>query len=192
MATDAELPDMYFAEPAAFEAWLEAGHDGQPGAWIHFARKGSERQTLTREEAVLVALCWGWIDGKLNKVDEDYYRIRFQPRRPRSVWSKVNVAHVERLTAAGRMRAPGIAQVEAARADGRWDAAYGFGATMDIPPELQAALDADAELRTAYDARPAGQRFAMCFRVHTAKRADTKARRLGIIVDALRSGTPIT
>ena len=193
MATDAELPDKFFADSDAFEAWIRDGHDGAPGAWLHFAKKGSEHVTLTREEAVLVALCWGWIDGKLNAVDDGLYKIRFQPRRPRSVWSKVNVAYVERLTAEGRMQAPGIAQVELAKADGRWDVAYGGGiATMDVPPELQAALDADPELRAAYDARPASHRYAMCFQVMHAKRADTKQRRVDKYVALLRSGDPIT
>ena len=171
MASDDELPNHTFLDPDAFGAWIRDGHDGAPSAWLHFAKKGSDATTMTRDEAVLVALCWGWIDGKLNTVDDDYFKIRFQPRRPRGVWSKINVAHVERLVAEGRMQPPGLAQVEAAKADGRWDAAYGSSAsTMDIPPELQAKFDAEPALQAAYAARPAGERFRMCFRIQTAKR----------------------
>ena len=111
-----------FATGAAFEAWLDAHHDDEPGLWVRFAKKGRGIATLTLEEAQEVAMCFGWVDSKMHRVDDDYYVLRFQPRRPRSNWSSTNRALAERLRAEGRMRPSGVAQMEAAKADGRWNA----------------------------------------------------------------------
>ena len=111
-----------FASGAAFEAWLDAHHGEEPGLWVKFAKKGRGIATVTFEEALEVAMCFGWVDSKMHRVDDDYYVLRFQPRRPRSSWSQSNKELADRLTAEGWMRLGGLAQVAAARADGRWDA----------------------------------------------------------------------
>ncbi|MBX5443153.1 MAG: YdeI/OmpD-associated family protein [Solirubrobacteraceae bacterium] len=183
-----DLPVERFADAAAFEAWLEAEHARAPGVWLELARKGTGIASVTYEEAVDVALCFGWIDGHTRSVDATWYRQRFTPRRPRSRWSKRNTQRAERLIAAGRMRPAGLAEVERAKADGRWDAAYHGPATMAVPPDLQAALDADPEAAASFAALDSRNRYSILYRLHDAKRPETRARRLAQFVEMLRRG----
>jgi uncharacterized protein YdeI (YjbR/CyaY-like superfamily) len=135
-----------------------------------------------------VALCYGWIDGQTAPVDETWYRQRFTPRRPRSKWSQINRASVERLHGAGRLAPAGIRQMEAAKADGRWEAAYASPKNMEVPPDLAAALEANSRARKTFEALDRQNRFAILYRLHDAKRPETRARRLAEYVSMLERG----
>lgn len=182
-----DLPVERFETPAALERWL-ARHVEAPGVWLQIAKKGAGVRTVTYAEALDVALCHGWIDGQKRAFDEAFFLQRFTPRRPRSVWSKINVGHVERLIAAGRMRPRGQREVDAAKADGRWDAAYAGARTMDVPPELAALLAQDADALRAFEALDRTNRYAFCWRVQTAKKPETRAARAAKFVGMLARG----
>lgn len=188
---DEDFPTLRCATSDEWDDWLRAHHAVTPGVFLQIAKRGSGIASLTAKEAVPVALAWGWIDGRANRIDDDWFSIRYTPRRPRSIWSKVNVAHVERLVAEGRMQPAGMAQVEAAKADGRWDAAYAGSASMAPPPELQAELDANPKAAAAFAALGSSARYAICFRIHNAKRAETKLRNARKYVGMLDRGEPI-
>ena len=153
-----------FRDGAEFEAWLEAHADRPAGVWLKLAKKGSGIPSLTADEAVDIGLCFGWISGQRRSLDETYYLQKYVPRRPRSLWSQVNVAKVEALTAAGRMRPSGLAEVEAAKADGRWDAAYASQRTATVPPDLAAALAASPRAARAFDALSKADRYGVIFK----------------------------
>ncbi len=190
MTPPSDLPMRAFADQAAFEAWLEAEHADAPGLYVQLAKKGSDIPSLTYAELVESVLCFGWIDGRSNTVDERTYTIRVTPRRPRSVWSQKNVETVARLVAEGRMRPAGLAQVEAARADGRWDRAYAGPATATVPDDLAAALAADPAAERAFAALGAQDRYAVLYRVQTAATPATRAKRIAAAVTRLAGGTP--
>lgn len=182
-----DLPVLPFADAGAWEAWLEANATTK-GAWLKIAKKDSGIASVTYAEALDVALCHGWIDGQKRSFDAAYFLQRFTPRRPKGLWSKINIGHVERLTAAGRMRAGGLREVEAARADGRWDAAYDGSRNMAVPPELAKALAKHRKARAFFEALDAANRYAVCWRVQTAKRPETKAKRVETLVAMLARG----
>lgn len=179
-----------FKSEQEWTAWLERNHDRSDGLWLRFAKKASGRTSVTYAQALDVALCYGWIDSQAKSEDERFYRQRFTPRRPRSVWSKRNREHVDRLIASGRMQAPGMAEVDRAKADGRWDAAYDSPSTATVPPDLEAALSRSAGARAAFEALKSQDRYAILVRLQTAKRADTRARRLAMFVRRLEDGEP--
>jgi uncharacterized protein YdeI (YjbR/CyaY-like superfamily) len=178
---------LFFDGPAAFDAWLDAHAAASDGIWVRIAKKGTGRASLDWAGAVEVVLCHGWIDGQARRVDDDWYVQRFTPRRPRSLWSKVNRQKVEALAAAGRMRPRGLAEVERAKADGRWDAAYDGVATASVPDDLAAALDA-AGLTAAFAALDGRNRYAILHRVQTAVKPQTRARRIEKYVGMLAAG----
>jgi uncharacterized protein YdeI (YjbR/CyaY-like superfamily) len=184
----AELPMLPFADAAAWEAWLEREHATAEGVWLKFARKGSGIASVTYDEALDVALCFGWIDGTRRAHDDAWFVQRFTPRRRASRWSKRNTDKVEALLAAGRMRPAGLAEVEAAKADGRWDAAYPGRAGMEVPDDLRAALDANPAAAAAFEQLDGTNRFAILYRLHDAKRPETRARRLAQYVALLERG----
>lgn len=186
-----ELPVLRCPDAAAFEAWMEAEHASAPGVWLEFAKKASGIPTVTYGEALDIALCFGWIDGQTKSVDETWYRQRFTPRRTRSRWSLRNVEKVAELIAAGRMRPAGLAEVERAKADGRWEAAYPSPSRIEVPPDLQAELDADPQAAASFAALDSRNRYAILYRLHDAKRPETRARRLAQFVDTLRRGETI-
>ena len=188
MTPPTDLPVLAFADQAALEAWLEAEHARAPGLYVKIAKKGTGIPSVNWEQMVEVLLCFGWIDGRANRLDDVFYLQRITPRRPRSVWSVKNVRTVERLTAEGRMRPAGLAVVEAARADGRWERAYAGPATITVPDDLAAALDAVPGARAAFDALDGRNRYAVLHRVHTAATPVTRARRITAAVDMLREG----
>jgi uncharacterized protein YdeI (YjbR/CyaY-like superfamily) len=167
-----------FPDAAAFEAWLEEHGETATEVWLRFAKKGSGVTTVTYGEALDAALCFGWIDGQVRRLDETYYLQRFTPRRPRSLWSKRNTEKAEALTAAGRMRPAGLAQVEAAKADGRWQAAYEGSAAATVPDDLQAALDADPQAAAFFATLSAQNRYSILHRLQTARTPETRAKRL--------------
>jgi len=183
-----DLPVLPFADQSALEAWLEAEHSTAAGLYVKIAKKGSGVPSVNWEQMVEVLLCFGWIDGRANRVDDRFYVQRVTPRRPRSVWSQKNVATVERLIAEGRMRPAGLAAVEAAKADGRWERAYAGPATVTMPDDLAAALDAEPAARAAYDALDGQNRYAVLWRVHTAGTPATRAKRIAAAVQKLAEG----
>ena len=185
------LPVIAFADDAGWDAWLRQHHASARGVWVKFAKQGAGRATVSKQEAIRTALCWGWIDGQIGAWDDAWFVTRFTKRGPRSRWSKINVGHVEELTAQGRMRPSGQAQVDAARADGRWDAAYSSSASRTVPPELQAALDADPAAAEAFARLDSANRYAMCYRVENARRAETRRRHVETFVGMLRRGETI-
>jgi uncharacterized protein YdeI (YjbR/CyaY-like superfamily) len=186
VALPTDLPVHAFPDQAALEAWLDAEGGSAPGIYVRLAKKGSGIASVTYAELVESCLCFGWIDGRSNRLDEATYLQRITPRRARSVWSQKNVATVGRLLAEGRMRPAGLAAVEAARADGRWERAYPGSADMTVPDDLAAALDA-ADVRTAFTALAGAERYAVLWRVHNAATAETRARRIAAAVESLRT-----
>ena len=185
------LPDLVVPDAAAWAAWLEENAATSPGVRLALAKGGATQPTsLVYEAAVVEALRHGWIDGQVTTRDDASYAIRMTPRRPRSNWSAKNVERVAALEAAGRMRPRGTAEVAAARADGRWEAAYAGSATIQPPPELAQALADDAAAAAAYEAMPRGERYSWLYRMHTVKRAQTRARHVAALLEHLRAQAP--
>ena len=183
-----DQPVLRFADQAAFEAWMDKHHASSDGVWIEYAKKGAGERSIVYDEALEVALCFGWIDGQVRTVDERWYRQRWTPRRPRSSWSKRNVGKVAELIAAGRMRPAGHAEVERAQADGRWDAAYKGQRTAAVPEDLQHRLDHDPAAAAAFAALDARNRYSIIWRVNDAKRLETRERRIEGFLEMLRRG----
>jgi uncharacterized protein YdeI (YjbR/CyaY-like superfamily) len=185
------LPILAFADVDAFEAWLEAHGTKSRGIWIKFAKAGSGVASVSKQEAIDAALCFGWIDGQLDKYDERYWLIRFTPRRARSKWSQVNVKRAEELIEAGRMRPAGLAKVGAAKADGRWDAAYAPQSKAEVPPDLQAALDANPKAAAFFKTLKGAHRYAILYRIGAVKKAETRARKVAEFVAMLERGETV-
>ena len=188
MTTPTDLPVLAFADQAALEAWLEAEHETAPGLYVKIAKKSSGVPSVDWEQMVEVLLCFGWIDGRANRLDDSFYLQRITPRRPKSIWSLKNVATVERLISEGRMRPAGLAAVEAAKADGRWERAYAGPATITVPADLAAALDASPAARAAFDGLTGQDRYSVLHRVHTAATEKTRTKRIAALVDTLAGG----
>jgi len=182
------LPILFFVNDKAWEDWLGAHFSEPSGVWLKFAKKGTGIDSLHYKEALDVALCYGWIDGLSKRVDDTYYLQKFTPRRARSLWSKNNIANVERLTAAGRMHPSGQAEIDAAKTDGRWQQAYEGQKTATIPPELEAALESHPKAKAFFDSLSSTNRYACIWRVATAKRPETKAARVEKIIAMLENG----
>jgi len=185
-----DLPIEHFADPAAWERWLER-HPQSSGVWLKIAKKDTGIPSVTYPEALDVALCHGWIDGQKKGFDAQFFLQRFTPRRSRSTWSKINVAKIDTLSAAGRMRPAGLREVEAAKADGRWDAAYDGARSMDVPPELAKALAGNRKAKAFFDTLDKTNRYAVCWRVQTAVRPETKQARVEKLVAMLARGEKI-
>jgi uncharacterized protein YdeI (YjbR/CyaY-like superfamily) len=183
-----DFPVLAFPDQASLEAWLEAEHATAPGLYVKLAKKGSGVPSIDWEQMVEVLLCFGWIDGRANRLDDRFHLQRVTPRRAKSVWSLKNVGTVQRLIAEGRMRPAGLAAVEAARADGRWDRAYAGPATITVPEDLAAALAGAPAAQAAFDALDGTNRYAVLWRVHTAATPGTRARRITALVEQLRRG----
>ena len=183
-----DLPVLRFADQAAFEAWLEAEHETSPGAHVTIAKKGAPEPTLAQAEMVESLLCFGWIDGRVQRLDEHHSLTRVTPRRARSVWSQKNVEWVGRLLEAGRIRPAGLAAVEAAQADGRWERAYAGSATITVPDDLAAALAAEPAAQREFEALDGANRYAVLWRVHTAATPATRAKRIAACVQMLAEG----
>ncbi len=189
VAATEDHPTLIVIDAAAWVAWLESNHEQSSGVWLGLAKKGTTEPTsLTYDEALEEALCHGWIDGQVRRLDARIYRQRFTPRRPRSAWSKRNVGIVERLRSEGRMRPAGIAAVERAKADGRWEQAYAGQATIDVPADLTTALDTQPAAKAMWEVLTSQNRYAVLYRIDNAKRADTRARRIEQFVAMLARG----
>jgi uncharacterized protein YdeI (YjbR/CyaY-like superfamily) len=183
-----------FTTEAAFDAWLRTHHARETEIWVRIYKKGSGKPTVTNTEALDVALCWGWIDGIRKGLDHECFLQRYTPRRPKSVWSQVNRDHVARLTATGRMQPPGQQQVDLARADGRWDAAYApmrAATTATVPEDLRTAIDADPRALATFRTLGRGNLFALAFRVNNMKTPAGRARAIARLVDMLARGETI-
>lgn len=190
MTEPADLPVKPFKDAAAFEKWLEKNASAA-GLWLKIAKKDSGIASVTYAEALDVALCYGWIDGLKKGLDDQFFLQRFTPRKKRSLWSKNNIAHVERLIAAGRMREGGLREIEAAKADGRWDAAYDGAAKMDVPPELAAALAKNRKAKAFFEQLDKTNRYSFCWRVQSAVKIETKKARAEKLVAMLARGEKI-
>ena len=184
-----ELRQLIVADATNWRAWLDAHHGGSPGVWLVLAKKGASTPTELRyDDALDEALCFGWIDGQKRSRDEVTFAQRFTPRRPGSRWSQRNVDIAERLEAEGRLHPAGRAEIAAARADGRWSMAYPGAATMTVPDDLQAALAADPDAAAAFTALSGQNRYSILYRLATASRPETRARRLTQFLETLRRG----
>ncbi|MGH2982292.1 MAG: YdeI/OmpD-associated family protein [Solirubrobacterales bacterium] len=181
-------PILAFASQSEWSAWLDAEHSTSDGVWIKFAKKGSGAESVVYAEAVEVALCYGWIDSRVNSLDERFYLQKFTPRRTRSKWSRVNRDKVEELTKQGRMKPAGLEQVELARADGRWEAAYAPPSSLEVPDDLRQALDASPKAAEYFATLNRSNRFAMIYQVEDAKRPETRARRIVKFVAMMERG----
>jgi uncharacterized protein YdeI (YjbR/CyaY-like superfamily) len=183
---DAEASaSLAFAHESAFAAWLASNHGSSPGLWIKMAKKGSGTPSITYAEALVVALAWGWIDGQRRSLDQGFYLQRFTRRTPRSIWSKINREKALAMIAAGNMKPPGLAEVERAQRDGRWEAAYDGQRTSSIPADLAAALAANRRAAAFFAGLDSKNRYAVLFRIHGAKKAETRARRIATFVAML-------
>ncbi len=192
MATDKPAdPPTLFKNALALESWLKQHHATSPGLWLRIAKRGAEETSVTYPQAVEIALCWGWIDSQKKSLDAHHFLQRFTPRRARSVWSKVNVEKVAALIQAVRMQAPGMAQVEAAQADGRWAQAYDGARTAVVPEDLIAALDAAPAAKAFFATINATNRYAVLWRIQTAMKAETRARRIAKLVEMLARGETV-
>jgi uncharacterized protein YdeI (YjbR/CyaY-like superfamily) len=183
-----DLPVIPFASKEEFEVWLAEHHESAQGLWVKIAKKATGIDTVTHLEALDVALCHGWIDGQRQAHDETWFLQRFTPRRPRSRWSKINRDKVAALTKSGAMKPAGLREVERAKADGRWDAAYDGQNAATVPEDLQAALDADPKAREFFDTLTGQNRYSILYRVQDAKRPETRARRIEKFVAMLSRG----
>ena len=173
-----EKPILDFLQKNAWAAWLDQNQGTSAGVWLRLAKKASGLKSVSYDEALDVALCYGWIDGQGKSDGDEYWLNKFTPRGKRSIWSKRNREKVLALIESGEMQPPGLAEVERARNDGRWDAAYDSPSRIEVPDDLQIALDANAPAQTFFRTLDSRNRYAILFRIHTAKKADTRAKRI--------------
>jgi uncharacterized protein YdeI (YjbR/CyaY-like superfamily) len=183
-----ELEKVPFVSAADLRTWLEANHGSSPGIWLMIGKKGGDVESVTYDEAVDEALCFGWIDGQKARHDDTYYLQRLTPRRPRGAWSRINTERVARLVADGRMRPAGQREVDAAKADGRWEAAYAGQATAVVPDDLRAALDASPAAAARFAELKGADRYAILYRIGSVKRPETRARKIAGFVADLEEG----
>ncbi|AVQ84764.1 MULTISPECIES: YdeI/OmpD-associated family protein [unclassified Variovorax] len=179
------------ANAASWTRWLERHHASAAGVWLRIAKKDSGIASIDHPAALEEALCWGWIDGQRKSDDAQYFLQRFTPRTRRSIWSQINRAKVLKLIDEGRMQPAGLAEIERAKADGRWDAAYEGVAAATVPPDLQAALDANKKAAKFFATLDSRNRFAVLFRTQGAKKPETRARRIAQFVEMLAKGEKI-
>jgi uncharacterized protein YdeI (YjbR/CyaY-like superfamily) len=184
----AEVPTLSFATPAALHDWLKEHHASSAGVWLKLAKKGAGAPSVSYAEAIEVALAWGWIDGQKRALDARHWLQKLTPRAARSVWSKINRDKATALIAAGKMQPSGLAEVERAKRDGRWEAAYDSPKSSTVPADLQAALDGNRRAHKAWATIDAANRYAVLWRVQTAKKPETRARRIAELVAMLGRG----
>jgi len=186
--TSQPLASIHFKAADAWETWLAEHHQTALGIWIKFAKKASGIPTVVYAEALQVALCYGWIDGQVRRLDDRYYLQRFTPRTRRSKWSKINCGHATRLIDQGRMKPPGIRQIEAAKADGRWDAAYDSSKSATVPPDFRKVLKQHPAAEKCFSALSSRNHYAILYYIQDAKRPETRARRIAKFITMLLEG----
>ena len=185
------LPTIFFASAREWEEWLEANHATSPGVWLKIAKKDTDIESVRYPEVLESALCFGWIDGQREALDERYFLQRFTPRQPRSKWSKINREKAERLVPAGRMRPAGLAEVERAKADGRWEMAYESQSRIAVPDDLERELATRPQAKEFFFQLSSQNRYAILYRLQDAKKPETRARRLAKFVAMLEAGETI-
>jgi uncharacterized protein YdeI (YjbR/CyaY-like superfamily) len=188
VTTQRDLPILTFRSRDEWDKWLGEHHETAAGARLKFAKKDSGIESITHAEALEIALCYGWIDGQAAKVDQDFWMCRFTPRRPRSRWSMINRKKAEELIARGAMKPAGLREVERAKADGRWDAAYLGQRSATVPDDLRRALEANDRALEVFETLNRSNRYAILHRIEEAKRAETRARRIEKYVAMLAEG----
>jgi uncharacterized protein YdeI (YjbR/CyaY-like superfamily) len=191
MSTKQDLPIISFGSQHEWEEWLAENHATSSGLWLKIAKKGSGIQTVSHAEALDVALCYGWIDGQRDKLDADFFLQRFTPRTSRSRWSKINCGKATKLIEHGQMKGAGLREVERARADGRWDAAYEGQSTATVPDDLQRELELNDRARAFFSTLDSRNRYAILYRLQDARNPETRARRLKKFVEMLNEGQKI-
>lgn len=183
-----EQPILVFKSPKDWELWLEKNHAASDGVWLRIARKGAGISSVMHPEALDVALCYGWIDGQSKSEDDQFWLRKFTPRGKKSIWSKVNRLKVKELIAAGRMRPAGLLEIERAKQDGRWEAAYDSPKSAAVPEDFQKALNKNAKAKAFFETLNGANRYAFLFRIQTAKRPETRAARIEKFVQMLKNG----
>jgi uncharacterized protein YdeI (YjbR/CyaY-like superfamily) len=186
-----DLPTLPFRSASEWERWLDDNHTSAHGVWIQMAKKASGIESIDHPEAIETALCFGWIDGRRDALDDRYFLQRFTPRRPRSKWSRINRDRAEGLIAQGRMRPAGLAEVERAKADGRWEAAYESPGSLTVPDDLQRELDTRPKAKASFAQLDSRGRYAILYQLGDAKRPETRERRLAKFVAMLEAGDRI-
>lgn len=188
MAATKEYPNLPFASASVWEEWLAEHHAAADGVWLMVAKKASGIASVTHDEALDVALCYGWIDGQGKTFDDTYYLQKFTPRRSKSLWSKRNIEKVAALTAAGKMQPAGLAEVEAAKRDGRWDAAYDSPKNMVVPDDFMQALGENEQALAFFNTLNQANKYAIAWRLQTAKKPETRQRRFDALLAMLERG----
>lgn len=188
MSISNELPTLPFESKTKFADWLAKNHDKSAGLWLKIAKKATGISTVTYAEALDVALCYGWIDGQKGSFDEQYFLQKFTPRRAKSIWSKINVEKVEGLIASGEMKPSGLKAVEAAKQDGRWDAAYSSQKNIVVPADFQSELNINRKAKAFFETLTGSRRYSFLFRIETAKKAETREKRIRQFVEMLAKG----
>jgi uncharacterized protein YdeI (YjbR/CyaY-like superfamily) len=185
------LPIIHFESQEDWEAWLQENYETSGGIWIKLAKKDSGIESVSRQEALDIAICYGWIDGQTASVDDNFWMQRFTRRRPKSKWSKINCQKATELIAQGKMKARGLEEVESAKRDGRWDKAYDSQRTMTVPDDLQKKLDENLRASEFFANLDSKNRYAILYRIHDAKKPETRARRIEKFVAMLNEGKKI-
>lgn len=183
-----ETPVLLVKNQKELEEWLKKNHEKFPAVWIKFAKKNSDAISITYDEALEVSLCYGWIDGLLNKFDDQFYVIRFTPRKKQSIWSKRNVEQAERLIKAGKMQAHGFAAINTAKANGNWHAAYDSSKDMQMPEDFLKELAKDKKAQEFFKTLTRANTYAIAFRLQTAKKSETRQKRMEAILQMLKKG----
>jgi uncharacterized protein YdeI (YjbR/CyaY-like superfamily) len=191
MADHKGLPVLAFSSQETWEGWLAEHGTTSRGIWLKLAKKTSGVASVGKTEAIEAAIAFGWIDGQLDRFDDQFWLVRFTPRGPRSKWSKINVETASKLMASGRMSPPGLAEVEKAKADGRWNAAYAPQSKAEVPDDLQAALDAEPAAKAVFATLTGANRYAILYRIHDARTEKTRAARIAKFVSMLALGQMI-
>src|SRR5258706_3685560 len=186
-----DLPILPFASQKKWAEWLAKQHDKSAGLWLKIAKKGSGISSVTYDQALEIALCYGWIDSQQGSFDEKYFLQKFTPRRPKSIWSKINVEKAERLIKGKQMKPAGLKAVETAKKDGRWEKAYDSQKTATVPNDFQAALDKNNKAIAFFAALNSVNRYAILFRIHNAKKAETRVKRIKQFIEMLEKNEKI-
>lgn len=183
-----DLPILPFTSKKNWADWLAKQHDKSTGVWLKLAKKGSEIPSVTYDEALEVALCYAWIDGQKKGFDDKYWLQKFTPRGAKSIWSKINTVKAEKLLKSGEIKPAGLNAIEAAKKDGRWDAAYESQKNISVPDDFRAALDENSKAKAFFATLNSVNRYAILFRIHNAKKAETRTRRIRQFVEMLENG----
>ncbi|HKS23323.1 MAG TPA: YdeI/OmpD-associated family protein [Thermoanaerobaculia bacterium] len=182
-----DLPTLPFANQQKWADWLAKHHDKSTGVWLKLAKKNTGITSITYEEALDIALCYGWIDGQKGSFDDQYWLQKFTPRGPKSIWSKINTEKVERLITSGDMKPAGLRAIELAKQDGRWDAAYASQKSISVPEDFRSALDRNKKAKAFFATLNSANRYAILFRIHNAKKPETRAKKIQQLIEMLEN-----